>query len=79
MCRLSRAGVLWRCRVRPDRAATARSVLDGLYKKVSGGSALNADDIRAAAAFATGSVEGAGCCRRGGGRNPWAKIIYNQK
>ena len=46
----------------PDRAATARSVLDGLYKKVSGGSALNADDIRAAAAFAQGAegAEGAG-------------------
>ena len=38
------------------QAATARSILDGLYKKVSGGSELNADDIRAAAAFAAGEA-----------------------
>ena len=41
------------------QAHTARSILDGLYEKAANGSALNADDIRAAAAFATESISAA--------------------
>ncbi len=41
------------------QAHTARSILDGLYKKAANGSALNADDIRAAAAFATENISAA--------------------